>query len=102
MSLLFLEIGKENLGWMWTETQVQPNLEKAFGGISTQALTTLTVVRFSKYKVWLEKSFGHSEWDGQLNLKSKEEFILRCLKNEQDGARIIEIDGGLPKIIKLT
>ena len=84
---------------MWTETQMQPNLEKAFGGISTQALTTLTVVRFTKYKVWLEES---SKWDGRLNLKSKEEFILRCLKNEQSGSRIIEIDGGLPKIKRRT
>ena len=60
----------------------------------------MVFVRCKKYVV--EKSFGHSEWDGQLNLKFKEEFIFRCLKNEQDGARIIEIDVGLPKIIKLT
>ncbi len=91
---------KKKMGWLWSETGNQPNLEHALGGYIPYYKVVLFLVRFRQERYWRFVQGLYPYLHNQEAI-GKKRFIKDVLKMKlKSGDRIdADFDGGLPKII---
>ena len=85
-------------GWLWVEGGVQPELERALGGVEG---VLLVVAKFGRGMRWRRRLGGTLSWEGEVETGEIREWVRRVGKGDEKGGARIEGEG-MPKVLKTS